>query len=144
MKLGSEALRPTDQIAADYLQCLDALAEEISVSMDAIAANALSRFQESVAKQEVICASVAMLADTIGVSFSSANDPSDMLADISVEANIRAKIAAIRELNLQYAAVLRHSSKSIALLALLCRSHIGQCQETHGIRRKYQTWSCEM
>ena len=112
--------------------------------MDAIAANAFSRFQESVSKQEAICASVEMLADSIGLNFDSSNDPSGITANCALGASIQSKTETIRELNLQYAAVLRHSSKSIALLALLCRSHAGQCQEAHGTRRKYQTWSCEM
>ncbi len=54
-----------DPIAATYLQHLQELAYEISAATDAIAANAMTRFKESVAKQEMLCASLASMANTV-------------------------------------------------------------------------------
>jgi hypothetical protein len=141
--MNDEAAQTHDQLAASYLQQLQALAFEISVAMDAIARNAITSFQESVAKQEMLCAVLANLANTIGERVSSAERP-PLLSDSSVARKIRVTTTAIRDLNLQYAALLKHSGRSIALLVSLCRSHTGQIQEAGGSRSKRQTWSCEM
>ena len=141
--MNDEAAQTHDQLAANYLQQLQALAFEISVAMDAIARNAITTFQESVAKQEMLCAVLANLANTIGERVSSAERP-PLLSDSSVARKIRVTTTAIRDLNLQYAALLNHSGRSIALLVSLCRSHTGQLQEAGGSRSKRQTWSCEM
>jgi hypothetical protein len=63
--MNDEAVQNHDQLAAAYLLQLQALAFEISVAMDAIAANALTSFQESVAKQEMLCGVLANMANTI-------------------------------------------------------------------------------
>jgi uncharacterized protein YukE len=139
-----KSVQPHDQLAATYLQQLQALAFEISVAMDAIAGNAVASFQESVAKQEMLCAVLATMANRIRNEVSSSEGPLMVSSDSSIERKIRATSGAIRELNLQYAALLKHSGRSIALLLSLCRSHTGQFQEARGPRSKRQTWSCEM
>jgi hypothetical protein len=142
--MSEAALRTRDQIAADCLQQMQELAREISASMDAIASNAMPRFQESVATQEMLCSSIAAMANTVGEGFRPSAQPALSGVDATIESRIRAASKAICELNLQYAALLRHSGKSIAVLTALYRSHTGQFQEAHGSRLKYQTWSCEM
>jgi hypothetical protein len=142
--MNDQAVPPRDQLAATYLQQLQALAFEISVAMDAIAANALTSFQQSVAKQEMLCSVLANMANTISERVRSSEQPLLVLSDSSVERKIHSTSGAIRELNLQYAALLKHSGRSIALLLSLCRSHTGQFQEARGPRSKRQTWSCEM
>jgi len=139
-----EALQKRDRVATTYLQQLQALALEISVAMDAIAANALPRLQESVAKQEMLCASLATMANTVSEGLGLSEQSLLSCIDPAVELKIRTASGAIRELNLKYAALLKHSGKSIALLISLCRSHTGQFQEARGPRLKHQTWSCEM
>jgi hypothetical protein len=140
--MNDEALHHLDQ--PRYLQQLQALAFEISVAMDAIATNALSRFQESVAKQEMLCASLATMTNSVGDGFKTSQPVLHPCADTAVGLRIRVARGAISDLNLQYAALLRHSGKSIALLISLCRSHTGQFMEARGPRLKRQTWSCEM
>jgi hypothetical protein len=142
--MNEEAIQTHDQLAAAYLLQLQKLAFEISVAMDAIAANALTSFQESVAKQEMLCGGLANMANTISKTVRLSEQPLLVLSDSSVEPRIRAASEAIRELNLQYAALLRHSGRSITILASLCRTHTGQLQEARGPRSKRQTWSCEM
>lgn len=139
-----EALQKRDQVATTYLQQLQALAFEISAAMDAIAANALPKFQESVARQEALCANLVNMADTVSDGFQSSEQPLLSCIDTAVELKIRTTSRAIRELNLKYAALLKHSGRSLALLISLCRSHTGQFQEARGSRLKHQTWSCEM
>jgi hypothetical protein len=142
--MNDQAVQPRDQLAASYLQQLQALAFEISVAMDAIATNALTSFQQSIAKQEMLCAVLATMANTIRKEVRSSEQALLVSSDGSIERKIQATSGAIRELNLQYAALLKHSGRSIALLVSLCRSHTGQLQEAHGLRSKRQTWSCEM
>jgi CRP-like cAMP-binding protein len=112
--------------------------------MDAIATNALTSFQESVAKQEMLCGVLANMANTISKRVRSSEQPLLVLSDSTIERRIRATSQAIRELNLQYAALLKHSGRSIAILASLCRSHTGEFKEAREPRSKRQTWSCEM
>jgi hypothetical protein len=142
--MNDKAVQTHEELAASYLQQLQALAFEISVAMDAIARNAITTLQESVAKQEMLCAVLANLAHTIGEPVTSSERLSLVLTDNSVARKIRATSMAIQDLNLQYAALLKHSGRSIALLVSLCRSHTGQLQEAGGSRSKHQTWSCEM
>jgi hypothetical protein len=142
--MNSEALQTRDQLAATYLEQLQALVFEISAAMDAVAANALSRLEESVAKQEMLCANLVTMANAAGDEFRSSEQPLPSRLDAALEQKIRVTRGAIRDLNLQYAALLKHSGRSIAVLASLCRSHTGQSQEARGPRLKHQTWSCEM
>lgn len=142
--MNDEAVQTHDQLAATYLRQLQALAFEISVAMDAITRNAISSFQDSVAKQEMLCAVLVTMANSLMEQARVSRQPLLVLGDASVERKIRATSKAIRELNLEYAALLRHSGRSIALLVSLCRSHTGQHQEAGGARSKRQTWSCEM
>lgn len=137
-------LETRDQTAATYLGQMQELASEISVAMGAIATNTLSQFKESVARQEVLCANLAMMAESVSEGFRSAETASRSGIDLTIEKKIQAAGKAIRELNLQYAALLKHSGRSIALLSLLCNSQAGRFQEDRGARLKRQTWSCEM
>jgi hypothetical protein len=135
--------RPDDELANAYLLQLQDLASEISRAMEAIAANTLTTFQESVARQEMLCHMIAGIAKTIRAKVWSP-DQHLLVSDRFLEARIRETSETIRRQNLQYAALLRHSGRSIALLASLCQSHTGQTQEARGPRLKRQTWSCEM
>ena len=137
-------LQTRDQIAATYLRQMQELAFEISAAMDAIASNKLSKLQECIASQEVLCADLSAMANTVSEGVRSPETLSRSGIDPTIERKIQAAGNAIRELNLQYAALLKHSGKSIALLSLLCNSHAGRFQEARGPRLKRQTWSCEM
>jgi hypothetical protein len=141
--MNDEAIQTRDQLAARYLQYLQALAVEIPVGMDAIAKNAITSFRESVDRQEMLCALLANLALTYSKRIPSSGRP-PVLSDSSVAREIQATTGVIRDLNLQYAALLKHSGRSVALLLSLCRTHTGQLQEAAGSRSKRQTWSCEM
>jgi len=125
--MNDEALQKRNQIAANYLQEMQDLAFEITV-----------------ARQEMLCSSLASMASNKSEGFRSSEKPLHFSIDAGIELKIRAAGGAIRALNLQYAALLKHSGKTIALLSSLCRTHTGQFQEARGPRLKHQTWSCEM
>jgi len=112
--------------------------------MDAIAANQIPKLRESVARQEVLCANLATMANTVSEELRSHPAPARSGIDHSIDKKIQTASKAIHELNQQYAALLRHSGKSIALLSLLCNSHAGRFQGDRIPRSKRQTWSCEM
>jgi hypothetical protein len=142
--MSNQAVQIHDPLAAAYLLQLQALAFEISLAMDAIASNTLIDFQESVAKQEMLCGVLASMANTVSEKVRSSKQTPLVLSETSVEQRISATSETIRNLNLQYAALLRHSGRSIALLASLCRFHTGQFPEARGPRSKRQTWSCDV
>jgi flagellar biosynthesis/type III secretory pathway chaperone len=137
--MNDQAVR--DQLAVTYLEQLQALELEISVAMDAIASNDLIRFRDSVSQQEMLCALLATMEHTIRGKIRS-TEPA--FSDAAVEENIRVTTSAIRQLNLQYGALLKHSGRSIDLLASLCRTHTGQAFEINGTGSKNRTWSCEI
>jgi hypothetical protein len=57
---------------------------------------------------------------------------------------IRSASQTLQRLNQRYAALLRHSSRSVAQMASLFSSFQGKFQEASGPRLKHQTWSCQM
>jgi anti-sigma28 factor (negative regulator of flagellin synthesis) len=140
--MNDQAVR--DQLAVIYLQHLQALALEISATMNAIAGNDLTRFRDTVAQQEMLCAVLATMGRTIRTKLESSDAALPAFSDPTVEENIRVAIGTIRQLNPQYGALLKHSGRSIALLASLCRSCTGQVLEMNGTRLKRETWSFEM
>jgi hypothetical protein len=128
--------------ATEYLQLLRSLATEMEKAMQAIAGNALPDLEESVANQQIMSARLLVLAGEISpksnpaVSSTSVDD--DMLRQV------RAAGDTLQNLNRRYAALLQHSSRSVALMASLFSSYQGQLKEASGPRLKHQTWSCQM
>jgi hypothetical protein len=144
LAMNQGTLQTRDQIAASYLRQMQELAFEISAAMDAIAENKIAKLQDSVARQEVLCADLAAMANTVSEGVRTSEPPASSGGHNSIETKIQAAGKAIHELNLQYSALLKHSGRSIALLSLLCNSHAGRFQEARIPRLKRQTWSCEM
>ena len=125
-----EPIPEEDETATAYLHQLQTLAGEVDLAIHAISGNALSSLEESIARQEMLCASLASMARTT--------------VDNLQSAAITAAATTVQTLNLKYASLLKHSGKSIALLSALCNSHTHPAQEARGPRLKHQTWSCEM
>jgi hypothetical protein len=68
----------------------------------------------------------------------------DTWLDNDMTNQIQAASGVLQKLNLRYAALLQHSSRSVALMASLFSSFKGQFQEASGPRLKHQTWSCQV
>lgn len=130
--------------ATEYLQLLRSLASELEMALHAISHNALSELEESVAEQQVLSARLRVLAGE--VSPSKGANPVTLRTGIDRELKSQIVVAAeaLQKLNRGYAAVLQHSSHSVALMMSLLDSFKGQIQEASGPRSKYQTWSCQM
>ena len=132
------------ELANAYQQQLQALGYEIRVAMQAIVSNSLEALESSVASQQVISNQLAKLAKRLSEQLNSTDNLPEAFPSGPVEEKVQTTGRAIHELNAQYAALLKHSGRSIALLSSLCRSHAGQFPEARGTGLKRQTWSCHM
>ena len=136
--------------ALAYQQQLEDLAAELQTGISAIESNSLPALESSIAKQELLCASLAISARAMGDRLRALNQPATLAmprntVDAEVDKKILATAAAVQQLNLQYASLIQHSGRSIALLSSLCRSHKGQFPEARGTRvNSNSTWSCQM
>ena len=143
--------------AAEYLQLLRSLASEMEKAMLAIAHNRLPDLEESVSSQQHMSAELLRLSGEITPSTQSAPaivrpgiDAGPIDADLI--AQVHAANDALQKLNRRYAALLEHSSRSIALMAALFSGYQGkfqqqfpqQIKEASGAGCEHHTWSCRM
>jgi hypothetical protein len=140
--------------AAEYLQLLRSLAGEMEKAMQAITRNALPDLEESVSNQQTMSARLLVLADdlsgplktnparSIPFSVTPARSPINIDADMMQQ--VQAANESLQRLNRRYAALLEHSSRSVAMMSSLFGSVQGQFKEASGPRLKHQTWSCQM
>lgn len=133
-----------DLKAAEYLQLLRAMTGELERAMQAIARNALLEFEESIDNQQVLSARLAKLADELCAPLEAQPAIAPVAMDEDMMRQIRTADETLQQLNRRYAALLQHSSRSVALMASLFSSFQGQIQEASGPRLKHHTWSCQM
>jgi hypothetical protein len=130
--------------AAEYLQLLQSLTAEIERAIAAIAQNALSDLEESVANQQILSERITVIARRLSVPLESGVAMRRAVGDDALRSQIVSANEKLQTLNRGYAALLQHSSRSVALMASLFASFQGQIQEASGARAKVQTWSCQM
>jgi hypothetical protein len=130
--------------AAEYLQSLRLMTGELERAMQAIASNALPDLEESIDSQRALSARLARLADDLCAPLESKPVITRANIDEDMMSQIRTADETLQRLNQRYAALLQHSSRSVALMASLFSSFQGQFQEASGPRLKHQTWSCQM
>jgi hypothetical protein len=141
--MSPETNQPTNDHSDTYVKQLEALISEMNAGMTAVASNSLDTLKESIAKQEFLCANLAAsgFADSRLKQLSQSPVP---VSESAVEVTIIEASNTIRQLNLQYAALLKHSGRTINLLSALCSSHTGTSNQIHIAESKQQTWSCEI
>jgi len=130
--------------AAEYLQSLRSMTGEMERAMQAIARNALPELEESVANQQALSARLSTLANELCVPLEAKAAISQTSVDEELMSQIRNAMGTLQNLNRRYAALLQHSSRSVAVMASLFNSFKGQFQEASGPRLKHQTWSCQV
>jgi len=130
--------------AAEYLRLLVALREEMGKAMGAIANNALTQFEDSIACQQLLSARLVVLADELSIPLAADHAASPVPIDDNLMQQILIAGDSLRKLNQTYAALLHHSSRSTALMVSFFASARGQIQEASGPRLKRQTWSCQI
>jgi hypothetical protein len=133
-----------DLKAAEYLQSLRALTHELEAAMEAIAHNALPELEDSIDNQQVLSARLSAQADDLCVPLRASSGISQASLDEDMKLQIRSANQTLQRLNQRYAALLQHSSRSVAMMASLFSSFQGQLQEASGPRSRFQTWSCQM
>jgi hypothetical protein len=143
------AVQDRDMKAAEYLQLLRSLTEELERAMQAIAHNQLAELEESIASQQALSARLGELANELCVPLEAKPAISrpfidQTVGDNNLEQQIRAASGTLQTLNQRYAILLQHSSRSVALMASLFSSFKGQIQEASGPGLKHQTWSCQI
>ena len=156
------AVQDRNAKAAEYLQLLRSLASEMEKAMQAIAHNRLPDLEDSVSSQQWMSAKLLSLANEISPSFkpvsasarahAAATHPDAEATNADVMRQVQVANDALQKLNRRYAALLEHSSRSIALMASLFGGYQGQFErpypqqtkEASGPRPKHQTWSCRM
>jgi len=109
--------------AAEYLELLQSLASEMEKAMQAIAHNALPDLEESVASQQIMSTRLLVLADEISPSLKANPAVSQVGADADMVQQVQAAGDTLQKLNRRYAALLQHSSRSVALMASLFSSY---------------------
>jgi len=130
--------------AGEHLQLLRTLARELERAMAAIAGNNIDELEDSVASQQAMSLRLSELADELSAPLSLSRAAGADSIDQDLNGQIRAANAQLQKLNLRYSILLKHSSRSVALMASLFNSFRGQFQEDSGARLKHQTWSCQM
>ena len=130
---------------ARYLQCLDALRLEIANAIEAIAANALDRLQDSIAKQETLCFRLQILANADAAHHREALDRAvcSQAAPAPLYRESQESYRILCAISLEYAAILRHSGKTITLLDSLCRGYRGAFSSVSGAEGDRPMWFCE-
>jgi hypothetical protein len=137
-----QAQLSTESCAAAYLERLEVLGSAISDAIRAISANSHMNLRESISRQEALCdelwAMTGLEAQRAGFSVSALVQEGS-----AIGARIQATAQSVQRLNLEYAALLRQSGKTIALLASLWRSHSDILSNSVRSDARRQTWSCE-
>jgi hypothetical protein len=137
-----QAQLSAESCAAVYLERLEVLASAISDAIRAISANSHMNLRETVSRQEALCdelwAMTGLEAQRAGFSVSALVQEGS-----AIGARIQVTAQSVQRLNLEYAALLRQSGKTIALLASLCQSHSDILCNSICSDAGRQTWSCE-
>jgi hypothetical protein len=142
--MNSAGSRDRNLLALEYLQLLRSLAGELEKAMKAIANNALPELEESVVRQQEMSVQLNVLVSDLCVPLRADHSSPQVGIEENAVHEIRAASNTLQILNQRYAALLQHSSRSVAMMVSLFTSVSGRFQEASGPRLKYQTWSCRM
>jgi hypothetical protein len=136
----SDAMR--SQGLVDHLGQVHALVQAIASAISAIEKNDLIKFESHLAAQETICNRLAgtnwELLSSASRKAASGGNP-----DTQLWQEIRQAHLALAQLNRVYAALLKSSRKTMALMAALYRSHGEGYDRGFSPSPQRHTWSCE-
>jgi len=127
----------------EYLQLLHSMAFELERAMSAISLNSIKALEDSLANQEAFSTRLVELADDLGQQGPQQARIGPMAGDESLMRQVRAASGNLQVLNRRYAALLKLSSRTVALMVSLFSSYQGRFEEDSGARLKLQTWSCQ-
>ncbi len=143
MQSSSRLAQDREHLAAEYLRVLQEFSSEIDTATHAITRNALNELEESVRRQESLSlrlresvAAISAGLEGSGPLFGAGDHP-------ALEKQIRSAMNRFQQLNLRYAALLKHSSQSVSLMSSLCKTFGSELLPAAGTQTKHQTLSCE-
>ena len=141
-------VQQTDTGGLAYLARITELHAEVQLAMEAIGANALSTLEQSVSRQQALCADLQRIAgaipalqDTKGAAhrWTPASASDDLLSR-----RIEVAGESLAALNLRYSALLEHSRQSLRLFAGLCRGYAEHFEPAAKLRVAQPGWSCQL
>lgn len=137
------AVAPTrGQRAGEHLRLLQALSLELEKAIHAIACDDLATLTSSIACQDEMSEQLNRLADALATSQSG---PAAEPLDQDLKRQLLESSQQLDQLNLRYSLLLKHSSRSVAMMATLFRSFSGEIQEEVADKdQRQQTWSCRI
>ncbi len=128
----------------EYLQLLRFMAFELERAMSAISENSIHALEGSLANQEAFSTRLVELADDLSTPVQQGPLTVRGSADDYLLQRVHAASSELQSLNRRYSALLKFSSRSVAMMVSLFSSYQGQIQEASGPRLKLQTWSCQI
>jgi len=123
--------------AGEHLELLRALASEIDRAMQAIALNNLRDLEDSIAIQQTLCVRLSNSSRQIAECSQQSNGDLEKL-EPEIKRRIGDATGELKKLNQRYSILLKHSSRSAQMMALLFRSYQGQIKEASGQRPNEQ------
>ena len=129
--------------AEQCLVNLQGLARQLEGAMDAIVKRQLPSLQGCLHLQSASCASLAGIRNRANQRVEQDRDGNTAIVDSDLAVEITSATEALLMLNRRYAALLKHSGKTLQLLAGLYRSYPGSLQPGSVVSGHLQTWSCE-
>lgn len=119
--------------AGEHLELMRALAFELERAMDAIARNDLPGLEDSIATQQSLCVLLSNSSQQIAKRSRQLADSAESL-DPEIKRQIGDATGELMKLNQRYSILLKHSSRSAQMMALMFSSYRGQIKETSGQR----------
>jgi len=139
----STSVQERDGKLEEYLQLLHSMAFELQRAMAAISQNSIKSLEDSLANQEAFSTRLLELADDLSEQGRQNSRNYRIAGDVDLTCQVKAAADNLQALNRRYAALLKFSSHSVAMMVSLFKSYQGKFQEGSGFRSKYQTWSCQ-
>ncbi len=143
MQSSSRLAQDREHLAAEYLRVLQEFSSEIDVATRAITHNALDQLEESVRRQESLSVRLRESVAAISAGLERSGRLFDPADNSALDKQIRFAMKRFQQLNLRYAALLKHSSQSVSLMSSLCKTFGSELPPTPGTQVKHQTMSCE-
>ena len=140
----STGIEDRNEKLEEYLQLLNSMAFEVERAMSAISRNSIDALEESLANQEAFSTRLVELADDLSTPSMPEATAGPDRGDSRIMRQVRTASDRLQSLNRRYAALLKFSSHSVALMVSLFSSYQGQLREGSGARAKLQTWSCQI
>jgi hypothetical protein len=120
------------------------MAFELDRAMSAISENSIQALEGSLANQEAFGTRLVELADDLHRPAQQEPITVRGSANDTLQQRVHAASNELQSLNRRYSALLKFSSRSVAMMVSLFSSYQGQIQEGSGPRLKLQTWSCQI